>query len=395
MSKFVIAGAGYVGLSNAVLLAGQHDVTLLDIDEARVDLINTKHSPIVDKDIDRYLAEKPLRLTASTDAQKAMEGAEFVIIATPTDYDPKLNYFNTASVENVIEQAIRFAPDAAIVIRSTLPVGYCEKTAVRYKHQAIFFMPEFLREGNALRDNLYPSRIIIGVVEQKERLLKKSEKLAEIYRNCALKENVEILFTPTTEAEAIKLFSNTFLALRVAFFNELDSFAEVNQLDARKIIQGVCLDPRIGNYYNNPSFGYGGYCLPKDTKQLLANYSNVPNNIIAAIVNANTTRKDFIAEQILSKKPNVVGIYRLTMKENSDNYRQSSIQGIMKRIKAKGVKVIVYEPTLTETSFFHSKVLRDLNEFKQLSDIIVSNRYDTKLDDVAHKIYTRDLYGMD
>lgn len=395
MSKFVIAGAGYVGLSNAVLLAGQHDVTLLDIDEARVDLINTKRSPIVDKDIDQYLAEKPLRLTASTDAQKSMEGAEFVVIATPTDYDPRLNYFNTASVESVIEQVIRFAPDAAIVIRSTLPVGYCAKTATRYKHQAIFFMPEFLREGNALRDNLYPSRIIIGVVEQDEILIKKAEKLAKIYQNCALKENVDILFTPTTEAESIKLFSNTYLALRVAFFNELDSFAEVNQLDAGKIIQGVCLDPRIGNYYNNPSFGYGGYCLPKDTKQLLANYSNVPNNIIAAIVNANTTRKDFIAEQILSKKPNVVGIYRLTMKENSDNYRQSSIQGIMKRIKAKGVEVIVYEPTLMETSFFHSKVLRDLIEFKQLSDIIVSNRYDAKLDDVAHKVYTRDLYGMD
>lgn len=399
MKKFVVAGAGYVGLSNAVLLAGQHDVTLLDVNQDRVALINAKRSPIVDKDINQYLLEKPLHLSASTDAQQAMDGVEFIIIATPTDYDPKRNYFNTASVESVIEQALRFAPDAVIIIRSTLPVGYCAKAAAQHKYPAIFFMPEFLREGNALWDNLYPSRIIIGAAVPDagydKTLLEKAEQLAEIYQACVLKENVDVLFMSSTEAEAVKLFSNTYLAMRVAFFNELDSFAEVYQLDAKKIIQGVCLDPRVGNYYNNPSFGYGGYCLPKDTKQLLANYDNVPNNLIASIVNANTTRKDFIAEQILLKNPRTVGIYRLTMKANSDNFRQSSIQGIMKRVKAKGVEVIVYEPTLTETSFFNSRVLRDLDEFKRLSDVIVANRRDAELDDVARKVYTRDLFGAD
>jgi UDPglucose 6-dehydrogenase len=395
MSKIVVVGAGYVGLSNAVLLAGRHEVVLADIDSGRVKQINQRQSPIKDKDISEYLAEKPLNLTATTDTQKAFADAEYIIIATPTDYDPTRNFFDTSTVDSVVEQALGFAPDATLVIRSTLPVGYCAQKSETHKAPALFFMPEFLREGNALYDNLYPSRIIVGIPKETPELAGKAQKLARFWEECALKENVDTLITSATEAESIKLFANSYLAMRVAFFNELDSFAEVNRLDSRKIIQGVCLDPRIGNHYNNPSLGYGGYCLPKDTKQLLANYSNVPNNIIEAIVNANRTRKDFVAEQILAKKPTAVGIYRLTMKTNSDNYRHSSIQGIMKRIKAKGVEVVVYEPTMSEPLFFNSRVINDLDEFKRVSDVIVANRVNRELDDVAEKIYTRDLFGKD
>jgi len=395
MSKIVVVGAGYVGLSNAVLLASRHEVILVDIDSKRVELVNQRQSPIKDEDISNYLAKKPLKLTAATDVKKAFANAEYIIIATPTDYDPKRNFFNTSSVDDVIEQALEFAPQAAIVIRSTLPVGYCAQKAETLKLPSLFFMPEFLREGNALYDNLYPSRIIVGVPKNSPEAVDKAQKLAVFWQECALKENVDTLITSTTEAESIKLFANSYLAMRVAFFNELDSFAEVNGLDPRKIIQGVCLDPRIGNHYNNPSLGYGGYCLPKDTKQLLANYSNVPNNIIGAIVTANSTRKDFIAEQILAQNPKVVGIYRLTMKTNSDNFRHSSIQGIMKRLKAKGIEVVIYEPAMKETSFYNSRVLRNLDEFKQSSDVIVANRNSPELSDVAEKIYTRDLFGKD
>jgi len=393
MSKIVIAGAGYVGLSNAVLLAQKHDVTLLDIDVARVELINAKKSPLNEEELSQFLREKPLRLKASVDAEASLVGAEFVIISTPTNYDPDLNFFDTSSVESVIEQVLRFAPEAAIVIRSTLPVGYCAEAAERYGLKKLFFMPEFLREGNALYDNLYPSRIIVGQTRQDTSDIAK--ELAEMYQSCALKENVDIMFSSSTEAESVKLFANTFLAMRVAFFNELDSFAEINGLDTGKIIQGVCLDPRIGDFYNNPSFGYGGYCLPKDTKQLLANYSNVPNNIVSAIVNANRTRKDFIAEKILEKKPKTVGIYRLTMKANSDNFRQSAIQGIMKRIKAKGVEVIVYEPNMEDELFFNSKVYHDLEAFKTDSDVIITNRFEDALSDVQEKVYTRDIFKRD
>ena len=393
MPKITIAGAGYVGLSNAVLLAQKHDVTLLDIDTTRVDFINAKKSPLNEEELSRFLRDKPLSLKASVDAEASLLGAEFVIIATPTNYDPHLNFFDTSSVESVIEQVLRFAPEAAIVIRSTLPVGYCAKAAERYGLKKLFFMPEFLREGNALHDNLYPSRIIVGQTRQDTS--DTAEKLAQMYQSCATKENVAILFSSSTEAESVKLFANTFLAMRVAFFNELDSFAEMNGLDTGKIIKGVCLDPRIGDFYNNPSFGYGGYCLPKDTKQLLANYSNVPNNIVAAVVNANTTRKDFIAEKILAKKPNIVGIYRLTMKANSDNFRQSAIQGIMKRIKAKGIEVIIYEPRMKDESFFNSKVYRDVEEFKSASDVIITNRFDDALLDVHQKVYTRDIFKRD
>jgi len=392
MSKIVVVGAGYVGLSNAVLLASLYEVTLVDIDEARVELINQRISPINDKEISEYMAEKPLNLTATTNTQKAFDGAQYIIIATPTNYDPKLNFFDTSSVDNVIEQAISFAPDASVIIRSTLPVGYCAEKAVENKGLLLYFMPEFLREGSALMDNLYPSRIIVGSAPQ---AAEKAQEISRFWTESALKKDIDILITSTTEAESIKLFANSYLAMRVAFFNELDSFAEVNDLDPRKIIQGVCLDPRIGNYYNNPSMGYGGYCLPKDTKQLLANYSNVPNNIIGAIVAANKTRKDFIAAQILHKKPKVVGIYRLTMKTNSDNFRHSSVQGIMKRIRAKGVEVIIYEPTMSEGSFFDSRVLHDINEFKRLADVIVANRNSTDLIDCADKVYTRDLFGKD
>jgi len=392
MKKTVVVGAGYVGLSNAVLLAQKYDITLLDIDVSRVEQINAKKSPLIEEELSRFLKEMPLNLAASTDIS-VLKDAEMVIIATPTNYDPNLNFFDTSSVENVIENVIRFAPEAVIVIRSTLPVGYCAKTSERYGLKKLLFMPEFLREGNSMHDCLHPSRIIVGMTQAAQQ--ETAHKIADMYKNCAQKENIETIFSSTTEAESVKLFANTFLAMRVTFFNELDSFAETNGLDTAKIIQGVCLDPRIGDFYNNPSFGYGGYCLPKDTKQLLANYYNVPNNLIAAIVNANSTRKDFIAEQILAKKPNVVGIYRLTMKANSDNFRQSAIQGIMKRIKAKGVEIIVYEPEMKEDLFFNSKVYRELDAFKTAVDVIITNRYDDALKDVINKVYTRDIFKRD
>ncbi|MCL1842253.1 MAG: nucleotide sugar dehydrogenase [Defluviitaleaceae bacterium] len=393
MYKITVAGAGYVGLSNAILLAQKHEVVLLDIDKKRVDMLNEKKSPLNEEELSRFLQEKPLKLAAMTDAEKAMTQADLVIIATPTNYDPKLNFFDTSSVESVIENAKRYAPGATIMIRSTLPVGYCEKTAREYGIKNLLFMPEFLREGKAMHDCLHPSRIIVGKTHEGQQ--ETAEKIAEIYKNCAEKESVDILYSSSTEAESVKLFANTYLAMRVTFFNELDSFAEINGLNTANIIKGVCLDPRIGDFYNNPSFGYGGYCLPKDTKQLLANYHNVPNNLIAAIVNANTTRKDFVAEQILATNPAVVGIYRLTMKADSDNFRQSAVQGIMKRIKAKGVEVIVYEPELPDETFFNSKVYRDINAFKNTANVIIANRIDSVLKDVTQKVYTRDIFQRD
>ena len=393
--NIIVAGIGYVGLSNAVLLSQHHKVFAYDISETRVELVNRRKSPIQDIEIEDYLEHRQLNLNAGTDLKEALKSADYIIIATPTNYDPEKNYFDTSSVEAVITQVLEENPETTIVIKSTVPVGYTSKLIEKYGEHNFLFSPEFLREGRALYDNLYPSRIVVGAPKGNVLLHEKAKEFAGLLKEGAIKEEIPVLITDTTEAEAVKLFANTYLALRVAYFNELDTYAESKGLDTRQIIEGIGLDPRIGNHYNNPSFGYGGYCLPKDTKQLLANYNDVPNDIMGAIVEANRTRKDFIASQIMKRNPHTVGVYRLTMKADSDNFRQSSIQGVMKRLKGEGIRVAVYEPTIKEKEFYHSEVIQDLEKFKETADVIIANRYDKILDSVKEKVYTRDIFYRD